>query len=293
LLLHAGLSVSVDVDAIPPPWLVRLDRTTGRLFGTAPAGEGNGEGEPSRPSAHPGQPCRHHSFDHAGDVHGVDTTITNVALPHMQGGYPSQDGIAWVVTSYIVAAAIMTLTGWLAGRFGIKYVSHFGDRLHRGAGCAARRDALAGDLPVAARRLRHGLVPLSQAVLFQINPPERHAQAMAVGHGVILGPIIGPALNSYLTDYCNWRWVFFINLPFGSCPSASSFSFTKRATPIASRSTFGFAALSIAIGVADAARPQRTGIGSAPLKSGSRRRSPRSAFICLSSTPRPRPTARF
>jgi DHA2 family multidrug resistance protein len=95
------------------------------------------------------------------------------------------------------------------------------------------------------------LVPLSQAVLFQINPPERHAKAMAVwGMGVILGPIIGPALGGYLTDYYNWRWVFYINLPFGILASIGILIFIHE-TRHAHREPFdffGFAALSIAIG---------------------------------------------
>ena len=154
-------------------------------------------------------------------MQGVDTTIANVALPHMQGSFScSQDQIAWAVTSYIVAAAIMTpLTGWLAGRFGIKYVfliSVIGFTI-ASALCGA-----AGSLfEIVAYRLLQGvsgaaLVPLSQSMLLHINPPERHAKAMAVwGMGVILGPIIGPALGGYLTDYYNWRWVFYINLPAG------------------------------------------------------------------------------
>src|ERR1700687_4733047 len=154
-------------------------------------------------------------------MQGVDNTIANVALPHIQGSLSAaQDQIAWVLTSYIVAVAIMTpLTGWLAGRFGIKYVfliSVAGFTL-ASALCGAATSL--GEL--VTFRLLQGicgaaLVPLSQAVLFQINPPERHAKAMAVwGMGVILGPIIGLALGGYLTDYYNWRWVFYINLPFG------------------------------------------------------------------------------
>jgi MFS transporter, DHA2 family, multidrug resistance protein len=189
-------------------------------------------------------------------MQGVDTTITNVALPHMQGSLSaSQDQIAWVVTSYIVAAAIMTpLTGWLAGRFGIKYVfliSVIGFTV-----ASALCGAATSLVQLVIYRLLQGvcgaaLVPLSQAVLFQINPPERHAKAMAVwGMGVILGPIIGPALGGYLTDYYNWRWVFYINLPVGILSSIGILIFIHE-TRHGHREPFdffGFAALSIAIG---------------------------------------------
>ena len=135
-------------------------------------------------------------------MQGVDNTIANVALPHMQGSLSAaQDQIAWVLTSYIVSAAIMTpLTGWLAGRFGIKYVflvSVVGFTAALRV-CAAAPTSLA---QLVIYRLLQGvcgaaLVPLSQSVLLQINPPERHGQAMAMwGMGVMLGPIIGPALG--------------------------------------------------------------------------------------------------
>jgi DHA2 family multidrug resistance protein len=189
-------------------------------------------------------------------MQGVDTTITNVALPHMQGSLSaSQDQIAWVVTSYIVAAAIMTpLTGWLAGRFGIKYVF-----LISVAGFTLA-SALCGAATSLAQlviyRLLQGicgaaLVPLSQAVLFQINPPERHAKAMAIwGMGVILGPIIGPALGGYLTDYYNWRWVFYINLPAGILAGTGIMIFIhdSRRAHREPFDFFGFATLSLAIG---------------------------------------------
>ncbi len=189
-------------------------------------------------------------------MQGVDTTIANVALPHMQGSFSvAQDQIAWVVTSYIVAAAIMTpLTGWLAGRFGIKYVFLISVI---GFTVASAFCGMATSLTqLVIYRLIQGvcgaaLVPLSQAVLLQINPPQRHAQAMAVwGMGVILGPIIGPALGGWLTEDYSWRWVFFINLPFGLLASAGIMIFihqTRRAHREAF-DFFGFAALSVAIG---------------------------------------------
>jgi len=189
-------------------------------------------------------------------MQGVDTTIANVALPHMQGSFSAaQDQIAWVVTSYIVAAAIMTpLTGWLAGRFGIKWVFFFSVA---GFTLASALCGVAASLAqMVIYRLLQGvcgaaLVPLSQSVLFQINPPQRHAKAMSVwGMGVILGPIIGPALGGWLTDQYNWRWVFFINVPFGVLAAAGILIFIRE-TRRAHREAFdffGFATLSLAIG---------------------------------------------
>jgi DHA2 family multidrug resistance protein len=146
------------------------------------------------------------------------------------------------------------LTGWLAGRFGIKYVfliSVVGFTV-----ASALCGAATSLAQLVIYRLLQGvcgaaLVPLSQAVLFQINPPERHAKAMAVwGMGVILGPIIGPALGGWLTDYYNWRWVFYINLPVGILSSIGILIFIHE-TRHGHREPFdffGFAALSIAIG---------------------------------------------
>ena len=189
-------------------------------------------------------------------MQGVDTTIANVALPHMQGSLSaSQDQIAWVLTSYIVAAAIMTpLTGWLAGRLGIKYVF-----LISVAGFTLA-SALCGSATSLAQlviyRVLQGLcgaalVPLSQSVLLQINPPERHGRAMAVwGTGTILGPVIGPALGGWLTDDYSWRWVFYINLPVGTLAALGILIFIRE-TGHAHREPFdffGFATLSLAIG---------------------------------------------
>ncbi|HVC53905.1 MAG TPA: DHA2 family efflux MFS transporter permease subunit [Stellaceae bacterium] len=189
-------------------------------------------------------------------MQGVDTTIANVALPHMQGSFSvAQDQIAWVVTSYIVAAAIMTpLTGWLAGRFGIKYVfliSVIGFTV-----ASALCGSATSLTQMVIYRLIQGvcgaaLVPLSQSVLLHINPPERHAKAMAVwGMGVILGPIIGPALGGWLTEDYSWRWVFYINLPVGILAATGIMIFIHE-TRHGRRDAFdffGFAALSVAIG---------------------------------------------
>jgi DHA2 family multidrug resistance protein len=189
-------------------------------------------------------------------MQGVDTTIANVALPHMQGSFScSQDQIAWAVTSYIVAAAIMTpLTGWLAGRFGIKYVFLFSviGFTIASALCGAATSLF----QIVAYRLLQGvsgaaLVPLSQATLLHINPPERHAKAMAIwGMGVILGPIIGPALGGWLTDDYSWRWVFYINLPAGFLAAAGIMIFIHDNRPAQREGFdwFGFATLSLAIG---------------------------------------------
>ena len=188
-------------------------------------------------------------------MNSLDSTIANVALPHMQGSVSaSQDQITWVLTSYIVAAAIMTpLTGWLAGNFGRKRLmlySIVGFTIASGlCGLATSLFELVGF------RLLQGifgaaLVPMSQAILLDINPPERHGPAMAVwGMGAILGPIIGPALGGYLTDTYSWRWVFYINLPVGMLAFAGLWFFlseTKNAQRI-KLDLFGFAMLALGI----------------------------------------------
>ena len=189
-------------------------------------------------------------------MQGVDNTIANVALPHIQGSLSAaQDQIAWVLTSYIVAAAItMPLTGWLAGRFGIKYVFLVS------VGGFTLASALCGSATsltelVIYRLLQGvfgaGLVPLSQSVLMQINPPERHGQAIAVwGIGVMLGPIFGPVLGGWLTENYSWRWIFYINLPVGVIAFVGILIFIREARH-AHREAFdffGFVTLGIAIG---------------------------------------------
>ena len=189
-------------------------------------------------------------------MQGVDNTIANVALPHIQGSLSAaQDQIAWVLTSYIVAVAIMTpLTGWLAGRLGIKYVF-----LISVAGFTLA-SALCGSATsltqlVVYRLLQGacgaGLVPLSQSVLMQINPPERHGQAIAIwGMGVMLGPIFGPMLGGWLTQDYSWRWIFYINLPVGVVASLGILIFIRetRRTHREAFDFFGFVTLSIAVG---------------------------------------------
>jgi MFS transporter, DHA2 family, multidrug resistance protein len=189
-------------------------------------------------------------------MQGVDNTIANVALPHIQGSLSAaQDQVAWVLTSYIVAVAIMTpLTGWLAGRLGIKYVF-----LISVAGFTLA-SALCGSATsltqlVIYRLLQGafgaGLVPLSQSVLMQINPPERHGQAVAVwGTGVMLGPIFGPLIGGWLTEDYSWRWIFYINLPVGIIASLGILIFIRetRHTHREAFDFFGFVTLSIAVG---------------------------------------------
>src|SRR6201993_798433 len=189
-------------------------------------------------------------------MQGVDNTILNVALPHIQGSLSaSLDQIAWALTSYIVCAAIMMpLTGWFAGQFGIKYVflaSVIGFTL------APARCGAATSLPelVFFRALQGvagaGLIPLSQATLFQINPPERHGHAMAIfGIGTILGPIMGPALGGWLTYDYSWRWVFYINLPVGVVCTVGILVFVRQTRNLRREpfDFFGFLALSLGIG---------------------------------------------
>src|SRR6201987_5072799 len=154
-------------------------------------------------------------------MQALDTTIANVALPYMQGSVSaSQEQIDWVLTSYIVAAAIMTPpTGFLAGKFGIKrlFLVSIG-----GFTVASMLCGMAQTLTqIVLFRVMQGafgaaLVPLSQSVLFTIYPKERQGFAMGLfGVGVMVGPVLGPVLGGWLTENYSWRYVFYMNLPIG------------------------------------------------------------------------------
>jgi DHA2 family multidrug resistance protein len=186
----------------------------------------------------------------------LDGTIANVALPHMQGTLSaSQDQIAWVLTAYIVAAAIATpLTGWFVDRFGQKnvFLASIGGFTVASVLCGMS-NSLA---EIVAARLLQGvfgaaLVPLSQLVLMDINPKEKQGSAMAIwGMGVMVGPILGPTLGGWLTDSYSWRWVFLINVPIGLLASYGMWKYI-RPVPGPRRQRFdlfGFATLSLAIG---------------------------------------------
>lgn len=189
-------------------------------------------------------------------MQALDTTIANVALPHMQGTLgATQDQISWVLTSYIVAAAIfMPLTGFLTARLGRKRVfmwSVVGFTITSML-CGAAQTL---EQMVLFRFMQGvfgaSLVPLSQAVMLDTFPREKHGSAMAMwGVGVMVGPILGPSLGGWLTEYYNWRWVFYINLPFGILAWMGLAAFVQE-TPINQAKKFdlfGFAMLSLALG---------------------------------------------
>jgi DHA2 family multidrug resistance protein len=173
-------------------------------------------------------------------IQALDGTIANVALPHMQGSLSaSQDQITWVLTSFIVAAAIATpLNGWLVDRFGLKNVFLVSVAGFTLASVLCGISATLTEIVIA--RMLQGvfgaaLVPLSQSVW---------------GMGVMIGPILGPTLGGWLTDSYSWRWVFFINVPIGALAFWGIWRYIHHAD--AARrirfDTFGFVTLSVAIG---------------------------------------------
>ena len=210
-------------------------------------------------------PASHHEVPHRGLItlslmlatimQVLDTTIANVALPSMRADLgASQDTINWVLTSYIVSAAIVTpLSGWLSDSFGRKQVF-----LVSVAGFVATSIlcGLSWSLEsMVAFRLLQGvfgaaIVPLSQTFLLDINPRERHGQAMAIwGAGIMVGPIIGPTLGGWLTEAMNWRWVFFINLPVGILAFLGCSAYLPNLPRLARRfDFFGFAMLALGVG---------------------------------------------
>jgi MFS transporter, DHA2 family, multidrug resistance protein len=151
----------------------------------------------------------------------LDSSIVNVALPHLQGAFSaSLDEIAWVVTSYLVANGIMIpMTGWISERFGRKryFLASVLVFVAASVLCGAAQSLM----QIVFFRLVQGaagaaMVPLSQAILVETFPPEERQMAMAVwGMGVMVAPIAGPTIGGWITDNWSWRWNFYINLPIG------------------------------------------------------------------------------
>ncbi|TZG24743.1 MDR family MFS transporter [Sphingomonas montanisoli] len=162
----------------------------------------------------------------------LDQTIANVALPHMEAALgASRDSVSWVLTSYILASAVATpMTGWLSGRIGRKqlFVIAIVGFTISSAFCG-----FSVSLPMMiASRVAQGifgafLTPMSQAIMYDINPPETRVTAMTYwGLGVMVGPVLGPVLGGFLTDAFDWRWVFFINVPVGILAAAGMAAFS-------------------------------------------------------------------
>ena len=184
----------------------------------------------------------------------LDTTVANISLPHMQGNLSaSPEQITWVITSYIVAQAVaIPVSGWLAARFGIKPML---------LACIAAFTVasvlvgLATSLPqLVAFRVLQGavaapLMPLTQTVLFNINPPERHGNAMAMFTlAAVVAPALGPVVGGWLTENLSWRWCFFINVPAGLVSMLLIAVFLPGARVEQRRFDFlGFGALSVAL----------------------------------------------
>jgi DHA2 family multidrug resistance protein len=189
-------------------------------------------------------------------MQALDTTIANVALPYMQGSLSaSQDQINWVLTSYIVAAAIMTApVGWIANRFGRKRIFVV---CSAGFTIASVMCGVAQDInQMVLFRLLQGvfgaaLVPLSQAVMLDSYALHERAKAMSIwGMGVMMGPIMGPSLGAWLTETYSWHWVFFVNIPFGIVTVLGLLAFmdeTRMDTELRF-DWFGFLALALGIG---------------------------------------------
>lgn len=184
----------------------------------------------------------------------LDSTIANVAIPHMQTSLgATMDTITWVLTSYIVASAVaMPITGWLADRFGSR-------NLFLGAVAgfilASMLCGIANSLTeMVAFRIFQGICaafigPLSQTIMLDINKPSEAPRAMSIwGMGIMIAPILGPMIGGWLTESYNWRWVFYINLPIG-IPTLAVLWWLLPSRPINRRQLdrFGFAMLAIGL----------------------------------------------
>jgi DHA2 family multidrug resistance protein len=189
-------------------------------------------------------------------LYSIDWTIAAVALPHMRGTFSAtQDQISWVITSYIVASAVMIPTaGFLSTRYGRKrvFVGAMAGFVGASVLCGAA-DSLATEVFARIVQGMSGafLIPLSQSIVLDTYPPEKHTRMMGFwGVGSVFGPVIGPTLGGYLTEHLDWRWIFFINVPVGLIALAGVIAFLPETKRDTSRrfDVFGFLTLALGVG---------------------------------------------
>ena len=189
-------------------------------------------------------------------LYSIDWTIAAVALPHMRGSFSAtQDQISWVITSYIVASAIVIPTsGFMSARFGRKRVFAGAVAGFTAASvlCGAA-DSL--EVEVVARVIQgvsgSFIIPLSQSIILDTYPPEKHTRMMGFwGVGAVFGPVIGPTLGGYLTEHLDWRWIFYINVPIGLVALAGVLAFLpeSKREPGKRLDLFGFLTLALGVG---------------------------------------------
>ena len=190
----------------------------------------------------------------------IDTSVANVALPHMQGSLNAgTDEVTWVLTSYLVSnAVVLPMTGWLARMFGRKRFLISCIILFTMASFMCGAAPTLGTLiffRVLQGAAGGALIPMSQAIMMETFPPYQQGMAMAIfGIGAMFGPIIGPALGGWITDNLSWRWIFYINIPIGivAVTMASFFiydpSYLKRTKDKVSVDYWGLALLVVGLG---------------------------------------------
>lgn len=188
-------------------------------------------------------------------LYSMDWTIGVVALPHMQGSFTAtQDQISWVITSYIVASAIMIPTGgWLSANYGRKrvFVSAVLGFMVASVFCGAAETLTVEVIARIVQGMSGAfIIPLSHAIILDSYPAEQHGKAMALwGAGAVLGSVIGPVVGGYLTEYISWRWIYYINVPLGLLALIGSIAFVPETQRSPRRLDWmGFLTLALGVG---------------------------------------------